>query len=255
MKLRIIQWNLKINSSIDKIIEFLKLNLTENCIINLQEVSVNSFLKLKELIGINIAFSLDFRTPGVYEGKNRKMGVATLVFGGLITKKGILENTVFPERSLLTEILIGDVKITNLTFHSLTGVDYKKAKSSNFASIASYLSTNTIDLFTCDANEPKVDSFNDELIECFDNRDKGEKAGLLFGKNRVHDFVDSYKAYAKNCNSELSSGYTHITGKKPKRYDFIYGNKNWKIQNSKCYYKESIIATSDHAILITDYEI
>jgi len=249
------QWNIKINCKVEKIVEFIQSNINDSCIVNLQEVSSNSFSQIKEILINNAVFSLDFRTPGIYEGRNRKMGVATLVSGGQIKNKGLLNNTVFPERSLVTEIEFGNVNITNLTFHSLTGVDYKKAKSSNFASIASYLATHSIDLFTCDANEPKVDSFDDNLIECFDNRDKGENAGLLFGKNRIHDLVDSYKSYAKINNLELNNGYTHITGKIPKRYDFIYGNKSWQIQSSKSYYQESLNASSDHGMVITDYII
>jgi hypothetical protein len=255
MNIRIIQWNIKFNCSIEKIIDLLKLYITDNCIINLQEVSQNSILQLKESNSLDYAYSLDLRTPGIYESKNRKMGVATFVAGGIILKKGLLNNTVFPERTLLTGIKFEEATITNLTFHSLTGVDYKKAKSSNFASIASFLYLHSIDLFTCDANEPKVDSYDEQLIECFDNRDKGKNASLLFGKNKVHDFVDSYKAYAKSVNLSIDSGFTHITGKKPKRYDFIYGNKNWKILSSTSYYKEAVNATSDHAILITDYSI
>lgn len=255
MKLRVIQWNIKINSTIDRIVDFLKTKTTDNCIINLQEVSINSFNILKEKVSDMAAFSLDLRKPGMYEGKNRKMGIATLVIGGEISTTELLDNTVFPERSLLTKIMFGNKNIMNLTFHSLTGVDYRKAKSSNFASIASYLSLNTIDLFTCDANEPKVDSFDDDLIECFNNCDKGDKAGLLFGKNRIHDFIDSYKYYAKSNNFELHTGYSYITGKNFKRYDCIYGNKKWIIEDSKCYYEESINASSDHGMVVTDYII
>jgi hypothetical protein len=52
-----------------------------------------------------------------------------------------------------------------LNFHSLTGVDYKKAKFSNFATIAEYIVENPeLDFFICDANEPKTDGLDDEKL-------------------------------------------------------------------------------------------
>lgn len=255
MELRVIQWNIKINCQIDKILEYLKIFIKPNTVINLQEVSKNASIKISEESKTNMEFSLDYREPGLYEGRNRKMGVMTIVYGGTINKTALLDMTVFPERSLATTIDFKEVTIENLTFHSLTGVDYKKAKSSNFASIASYLDKSKVDLLTCDANEPKIDSFDENLIECFDNKDKGKNASYLFGMNRMHQLIDSYKFYADKTNVKLESGYTHITGGNRKRYDFIYGNPKWEILKSETNYEESLNATSDHAILVTDYLI
>ena len=89
-KIRVIQWNICIISKISKIVEFIDRNITEKCIVNLQEVTEKSFNYLKENLNDNAAFSLIHRTPGVYEGKNRKMGVATLCFGGSIAESCLL---------------------------------------------------------------------------------------------------------------------------------------------------------------------
>jgi len=255
MKLQIIQWNIKINSNVDKIIEFLKLKIQDNAIINLQEVSMNNYQKICESIKMNSSYSLNFRKPGKYEGKNRYMGVMTLTNIGKIVSSQLINYSVFPERTLQATINTGKIQISNLNFHSLTGVDYKKAKSSNFASIASFLSENNIDIISCDANEPKIDSVNDDEIECFDNRDKGKMASLLFGKEKIHNLVDSYKQCCRKNNKEIETGYSHITGGKKKRYDLIYCREDWRILYSESNYLESIKHTSDHALVETLVEI
>jgi hypothetical protein len=255
-KIRVIQWNICIISKISKIVEFIDRNITEKCIVNLQEVTEKSFNYLKENLNDNAAFSLIHRTPGVYEGKNRKMGVATLCFGGSIAESCLLNRSVFPERTLITKIKMDERVVNNFTFHSLTGVDYKKAKSSNFASIASFLaSSGEIDFFSCDANEPKTDSINDELMEFYDNRDEGKNAGLLFGNEKAHTLIDSYKSYAKQSGEKLSDGFTYITGKVKRRYDHMYHNPIWEMVCAKSFYEDSIEASSDHAMVICDYTV
>ena len=252
MKLQLIQWNIKINSNVDKIIEYLNLKIQESAIINLQEVSMNNYQKIYESLKFDSSYSLNFRKPGKYEGKNRYMGVMTLVNVGEIVTSQLINSSIFPERTLYSAIDIGGILISNLNFHSLTGVDYKKAKSSNFASIASFLSGNNVDIISCDANEPNIDSFNDDEIECFDNRDKGKMANLLFGKEKIHSLVDSYKQYCRSKNEKIETGYSHITGGKKKRYDFVYCNKAWKILSSRAYYEDSKKAGSDHGMVVTD---
>lgn len=251
MKLQLIQWNIKINSNVEKIIEYLQYKIQENVIINLQEVSMNNYQKINDAMGINCSYSLNFRKPGKYEGRNRHMGVMTLTNIGNIIESKLINYSIFPERTLFTRINAGKTEISNLNFHSLTGVDYKKAKSSNFASIASFLYENNIDIMSCDANEPSIDSLNDDEIICFDNRDKGKMASLLFGKDKMHNLVDSYKEYCRNYKKELENGYSHITGGKKKRYDFIYCKKDWVIECSESNYLESIKYSSDHALVET----
>lgn len=43
MQIKIIQWNIKINSNIDNIVKFLRSRVEDNTIINLQEVSSNAY--------------------------------------------------------------------------------------------------------------------------------------------------------------------------------------------------------------------
>ena len=253
MKLRIIQWNIKINSKTDGIAEFLLSKLEGNTVVGLQEVSETAYEKISTHLQHNNAFSLHLRTPGKYEGRNRRMGVMVIASGGEISNSQLVDCSVFPERTLVAKIKFDGLDVNALSFHSLTGVDYKKAKSSNFASIASFLDENPVDIFTCDANEPQIDTFDEENVVCFDNRDKGEKASLLFGKTKVHSMIDTYKEIARRSNLQLEDGYTHIlNGGKKKRYDFVYCNKAWKILSSKVYYEDAIAAGSDHGMVVTD---
>ena len=256
MKLRIIQWNIKINSKTDGIAEFLLSKLEGNTVVGLQEVSETAYEKISTHLQHNNAFSLHLRTPGKYEGRNRRMGVMIIASGGEITNTQLVDCSVFPERTLVTKIRFDDLVVNALSFHSLTGVGYKKAKSSNFASIASFLDENPMDIFTCDANEPKIDTFDEENVVCFDNKDKGQMASLLFGKTKVHSLIDTYKENARRSNLQLEEGYTHIlNGGKKKRYDFVYCNNAWKIVSSKVYYEDAIEAGSDHGMVVTDVVI
>lgn len=255
MKLQLIQWNIKINSNPTKIANYINNKISKYSIINLQEVSQSSYEIIKGILGLESTFSLKFRLPGLYEGKNRRMGVMTIVHNCKLCESKLIENSVFPERTLFSRILIENISINNINFHSLTGVDYKKAKSSNFASIASFIHNNKIDIMSCDANEPEFDSYIDDEIQFFDNKDKGEMASLLFGKNRVHNLVDSYKFYSFQNKLNLQDGYSHITGGKKRRYDFIYTNRDWNILNSSVDYINSLGASSDHGIIETIVEI
>ncbi len=104
MKLQLIQWNIKINSNVDKIIEYLNLKIQESAIINLQEVSMNNYQKICESLKIDSLYSLNFRKPGKYEGKNRYMGVMTLVNVGEIVTSQLINSSIFPERTLYSAI-------------------------------------------------------------------------------------------------------------------------------------------------------
>jgi hypothetical protein len=59
------------------------------------------------------------------------MGVMVIVSGGEISNSQLVDCSVFPERTLVAKIRFDGLAVNALSFHSLTGVDYKKAKSSN----------------------------------------------------------------------------------------------------------------------------
>lgn len=146
--IRVVQWNIRINSNVDAISRRIDRAVQPGTVLHLQEVSASAFTSLCEQLDPDgSAFSLSHRCPGKHEGRNRRMGVATLTFDGLIVDSKLLDRSVFPERTLATEVNMSGQTIQSLNFHSLTGVDYYKAKSSNFASIADFLHSEDLDFF------------------------------------------------------------------------------------------------------------
>lgn len=151
MELRVVQWNIKHNSDAMKIAAQLNSVVRGNTLIQLQEVTTSNFqLIKKQLSASDSVFSLNYRVPGPYEGKNRALGVATFLFGGMIHDSFLLSRTLFPERTMLVDAVFDAYKIRAINFHSLTGVGYKHGKASNFASIANYMAEGNVDIFSCD---------------------------------------------------------------------------------------------------------
>ena len=260
MNLRIMTWNISFKCNAEKIAEYLSRNIFGNTIVNLQEVLEPTHSKIISILKPDgVAYSLDLRKAGKNEGKNRRMGVATYVFGGELLDSELVTRSIFPERTLHSTVKFGDKDISVLNFHSLTGVDYKKAKSSNFASLADFIHDQELDFFTCDANEPKTDSLEDKETEFFDNRDKGRNASLIFGKDKVHSMSDAFKTHIRNTdgNARLSPlAVSHVISKRFKRrYDHIYNSDRWTVNDVQYPYEESIEASSDHSAVIGNFSI
>ena len=251
MHLDLIQWNISYNCRADKISTFLKSQISSNCIVCLQEVlQTNMEQIVAELNPSDYKFSLHMRPPGHFEGKNRKLGLLTMTFGGNIINGSLLDRSVFPERTLLVETEISATKVKVLSFHSLTGVDYRRGKSSNFAAIAGFLYDNSLDFFCCDANEPKIDALDIENTAFWDNGDKGKYPAMIFGKDKVHDLQDSFRS-VQNEFPELP--VSHKTGQTYRRYDMIFHSSNWNVNKLEYLYEQSLNATSDHALILGKY--
>ncbi|KGE88590.1 MAG: hypothetical protein ACE362_08360 [Phaeodactylibacter xiamenensis] len=252
MEIKVIQWNISYNCKTDKISAFLNEKIEGHTIICLQEV-LESFKNdiVEQLNPTDYKFSLDLRKPGKLEGRNRKLGLLTMSFGGTISISHLLERSLLPERTLATTIEFEKIKIKILSFHSLTGVDYKRGKSSQFASIAEYLMENEVDFFCCDANEPRTDSFELSELEFWDNGDKGKFPSLIFGTEKVHKLTDSIQSI-KHELTELPVSYK--TGKTFRRYDFIYRSEKWIVKKLEYLYEEALEATSDHALVLGTYK-
>ena len=172
-----------------------------------------------------------------------------MLFGGVIEEAKVLDRTVFPDRTLYTKMRIGDESVSLLNFHSITGVGYKKAKGANFASIAEFLhKTVDLDFFCCDANEPQVDSFDVDEMKFWKTNSK--EASLIFGNDKVHHLTDPVQT---DPLFFFFFSFSHITGKNKRRYDFIYRSDRWSTNRLDFYYDESIEATSDHAMVVGQF--
>lgn len=267
MKLRVVQWNTSTMSQPKAIADFIReRNGQEHALVCLDEVKRSSYDKLVDsLKPQSSCFSLDLRLLGRNEGKERGTGVAVFGFGLPIVSFELMDRAVFPERTLfvLCGGPFGPIRVA--AFHSLTGVGYRKAKASNFASIADYLQLHGAELdFLCfDANEPKHDSMDPDKLEFSLLSDKGKvkKLALIMGPQKVHRLSDSYVEYLRSkrevvVQDPLTVSYKTGTPKKKqveKRYDYIMHSRRWRITNCEYPYEESIAASSDHSAVIADF--
>lgn len=249
LKLKLLQWNISNRCKIDKIADFILSNIDGHTIICLQEVIASHKNRLIEhLAPSDYAYSLDYREPGCFDGNNRKMGVLTLLFGGKVEEAKVLDRCLFPDRTLYTNMMIGEESVSILNFHSITGVSYKVAKGSNFASIAEFLyEKEELDFFCCDANEPDVDSFDVNEVKFWNPNGNGREASLIFGKDTVHHLSDPVQC--DDLGFEALP-FSYMTGKIPRRYDFIYKSDRWATKSFNFYYNESVEASSDHAMVV-----
>jgi endonuclease/exonuclease/phosphatase family metal-dependent hydrolase len=258
--LRVVQWNIYMSCHIESIANFIMNSIGQGpAIVCLEEVKRSAYDTLRNLPNLTSScFSLDLREPGGNEGDERKMGIAVFSFGLPIISPELLDRTVFPERTLsvLLHGVFGPIRV--VAFHSLTGVGYHKAKSSNFASIADYLQLHKSDLdFLCfDANEPWHDDIDPTKLVFWP---RGKTAGLIMGSKKVHDLSDSYVEHLRSTrhidNARDPLTVSHVTQGTPRRYDYIMHSRRWTVVNCSYPYAESIAASSDHSAVIADYEL
>lgn len=257
MKIQICSWNISTRSDIDKIITFLKTQLksSQPTIFCLQEVLLQKNTELETAFGKDsVANSLYLRPPGKHEGQNRRMGVSTIAVNCKILEHELIGYSLFPERSQFVKIEVGDEVSGIVNFHSLTGVHYKKAKASNFKSIASFISDreSEIDFLCFDANEPEKDYFDLLQVKFYDNFDKGKGAAMIMGTERVHSLSDSLRSLYTSTgfvNEEEPLVISHINRGYKKRFDYIFHSPKWKVEEVEYLYQESIAASSDHAMV------
>jgi hypothetical protein len=262
MDIQVIQWNVSSSCNPVSIASFLQSHFLPNIpiIVCLQEVT----LKIHQVISSQLRpsfdiYSLNLRPQGKREGRNRSLGIDILGFNLEVEYFDLIHRAVFPERTLDVTCAFGSKKIRVVSFHSLTGVGYKKAKPSNFASLADHLEKNAdIDFLCFDANEPKVDSLYPERRVFYDNKDKGKNASLLLGPNSVHHLQDSFisflsdKGQTEDMDPLTVSYMTKLT---PRRYDYIYSSPKWQVKKVEYRYNEALNATSDHAVIIGEFHL
>ena len=259
MFIRLIQWNISSGSDPNAIAKFLFDKIKEKTIVALQEVTQKHIhILVQNLKPQQYIYSLDIRQPGKNEGRNRKLGVAIFTFGVSIVSYDLLNRTIFPERTLFARIDLGSFTIGILNFHSLTGVGYKKAKASNFAAIADFMEepSNQMDFACFDANEPEIDSFDENGLKFWDNKDKGYYASLILGKDRVHPLKDSLRTLLKNNGTvsvDTPLAVSYMAQNIPRRYDHLYHSEKWNVLDVQYPFSKSIEASSDHSAVIGDF--
>lgn len=264
MKLKIVNWNISYMRSISRKIDHLKTILDENTVFVLEEVRKKEYEYIIENVeNFQTIFSLNLREKGKYEGKNRELGVLIGYSKNFtLNKYNLLEDVPFPERTIYANFSLGNFDFGIIGFHSLTGCGYSKTKSAQFASIASYIYENEKDIdFLCfDANEPEIDHYDISKIQFFSQQgDKGHSANLIMGDKKVHELNDAYREFLKSKKDKgitkeipLATSYI-LSGKKNKRYDYIFSSKKWNVTNFEYKLEEGLSAGSDHAIVLGEF--
>ncbi len=279
--LRGISWNISYHGNTKGKIELLKAVIGEvngeyPCVIALQEVTEKAYSDIvREVRFQSHCYSLQLRQPGKFEGNNRGLGCFIGSVGGVeINSFSLIDRALFPERALCASMKLGEKKFEIISFHSLTGVAFKKGKSAQFASLADYLheKKDSPTILCCDLNEPKVDHYNIEDIECFDQQgDKGKYANYVLKPDGVHNLKDAYRLWLdqnqeeyvrikeKQNNSE-DMEYAPLTvshvlrGGRGKRYDYIMISPHFKVVTMDYRYEDALKHGSDHAVLVADVE-
>ena len=259
--MKIAHWNVGYNAQMSQIYEQLKNNLGDNFIAILLEMTPEKKEELLALFNndIKYAYSLDYRKPGKFDGKNRKLGVLLLTSAEIVIEAaGVFERTLFPDRTLWANVNIDGQSLKIVGFHSITGCSHKTAKSTNFLSMAEAIDEYRPDILTMDANEPDVDHYDIRQMRFFEKNGRG--AGIFFEEILNEGLVDAYAEGYNTENYEEGNplAVSHVingTGSE-KRYDFVMIKPTRIKQIGTEYrYRDAINATADHAIVIVECSI
>ena len=254
--MEIIHWNAGYGSKIEKVDDLLK--RMGGDVIALLEVTPGKYEYLREQYKDRIVYSLDYRKPGKYDSRGRKLGIALIMSDEIeILDSGVFERALLPDRTLWAVVRYKGTEIKIASFHSITGCDHKKAKSMFFNSIAEAVDEYRPDIVTIDANEPDKDFYIVEGMKFFDRNGPGAKN--FFTCLKEIGLTDSYAVnYDSNNYVEgeplIPSHYIQGKSTNAKRYDFIFVNDTYKVGNVEYLMKDAMDATGDHALVKTIIE-
>ena len=255
--MRILHWNISYSSKKEKVAEYLKDAMKdEDTVACLQEVTESTFSYILEAIGggFDYVYSLHFRRPGKYDGKNRRLGVLIICPKSMyIIDSGVMMRTPFPDRTAYAEVLYEGQTYRILSLHSITGCAYSKAKSAQFLSFAEAVESFHPDIVTTDANEPKIDHYDTAQIEFYDNQDKGLGARTFFSAMDSIGLKDAFaELYDHNgfVPGKPLATSIKVRGKGNCRYDFVFANTSLlPVRSCRYLYEEGLAYSSDHAIV------
>ncbi len=179
---------------------------------------------------------------------------------------------MFPERALCAKVRLGEMDFEIIAFHSLTGVAFKKGKSAHFAALVDFLNSKKglPLILCCDLNEPRVDHFDLNKVECFDQLgDKGKYASYILKPDGIHDLEDAYRLWLNQNQEEYmrikekQSSCEDLTfvplvashvlkGGAEKRYDYIMVTPHFAVPRIEYRYEVAVKHGSDHAVVVAD---
>lgn len=261
--MKILNWNISYSCNIEKICNEIENNiLNSSFIITLQEVIPSSYEYIRERFCrvAKFFYSLNNRKPGKFDTKSRKLGVLLILSKDIdIIEADVCHRCLLPERTLFATIKYNNQELKIISLHSITGCDHKKAKSIQFYSFAEFIDSYKPDILTFDANEPAKDHYEIKNMQFFDNKDKGLGAKTFFNIINEMELVDSFIHKYDNCEFHENQPLTisHFVGvkKEPKRYDFMFLNKQIDVLFAKYEMEKSLAASSDHSYIIAELKI
>lgn len=257
--MKLLSWNIGWDSTPEKIISCLKAKLAVSPVIAcLQEVTPSVYELFREAFGkdFTLVYSLDFRAPGKFDSKSRRLGVLIIASGEIVPiSRGCLRRVPYPDRTCWFCFEWHQKAYTVLNLQSVTGANYRKGKSVQFDSFAEEIERLRPDIVAIDANEPEVDHYDIAQMGFSDCGDKGVGARHFFTALSDYGLTDAltvhYSPSAYVSGEPLA--ISHITHhQERRRYDFIFVNTG-KVEVRECQYSlEGLVATSNHAIVSVD---
>ncbi len=255
-KLQIIDWNISFQGYNIQKFEFLFSKVDASCCIMLQEVTPDAYQIISKYYGekYQFVYSLDFYPMGMFQSKARILGVLLVISKDIqIIECGVVERALMPERTVWATLKTATKQIKVLSVHSLTGCDYKRAKSEQYLSISDFVYYFKPDIIGMDANEPKVDSCQLEQMQFYSN--KGNGAKCFFNSIIRENLIDAYvKANDLLQNEDVKVlPISHkVKGGEFVRYDFIFIHESFAIERCEYLYEQAIEAGSDHALILAN---
>lgn len=256
--MRIVDWNFSYAGDTAQKIEYLLSLLGGDDCVMLQEVKPHAYELIRSSLQdkYHLLYSLNYRKPGKYDSDARKLGVLIIVPRyALIEETGVIERSLFPDRTMFVTITLNGNRYKMVALHSITGCDYKKAKSVQFQAFAEFVDAYQPDIIGIDANEPLADHWDISQMVFYKN---GPGAKIFFETMAKIGLVDSY-VVANNvtrCLAGLPLATSHHVRKKGDvRYDFLFVRKDIKIYKMEYQFNEATAAGSDHALLLCDVTI
>ena len=252
--MNIIEWNIGYGANPEIIFKELEKYMNDTFIFMILEVVPQAYEKFTNMFAgkATLEYSLDYRKPGKYDGKNRKLGVMIATSKDINVKDaGVFDRTLYPDRTLYECIEVDGRNLKIVALHSITGCSHLSSKSINFCSFAEVIDDFKPDIVAMDANEPETDHFEIKNMKFFERNGKG--ARIFFEALDDLGLRDSFTInYDVNRFVEgMPLTISHmINGKKPVRYDFVFVNEKIEVHDVSYDYDAAKKATADHAIIL-----
>jgi len=251
--MNVIEWNIGFGAKPENIMEELKKYMNDSFIFMILEVVPAAYEKFVKLFGdaATIEYSLEYRKPGKYDSKARKLGVMIATSNDIeVLEAGVFERALYPDRTMYERIKVGDKELRIAAIHSITGCSHLVSKSDSFRSMAEALDELNPDIVTMDANEPEVDHYEIRGMKFFEQN--GEGAGIFFraldnlglkDSKTINYDIDSF-VYGEPLDVSFM-----VNGIKPMRYDFVFVSDKVRVSDVVYDYDGAVAATADHAVV------